>query len=72
MKKEDSKQDLLVSGSLFLPFLPKKAFQKLKIWSFKNELRLSKAQFPMRLELISTPKAKVTLALESPLFLGVN
>lgn len=35
MKKEDSKQDLLVSGSLFLP---KKAFQKLKIWSFKNEL----------------------------------
>ena len=69
MKKEDSKQDLLVSGSLFLP---KKAFQKLKIWSFKNELRLSKAQFPMRLELISTPKAKVTLALESPLFLGVN
>ena len=70
MKKEDSKQDLLVSGSLFLP---KKAFQKLKIWSFlKKNYRLSKAQFPMRLELISTQKAKVTLALESPLFLGVN
>ena len=53
--------------------------RKLKIWSFlKTNYRLSKAQFPMRLELISTPKGNFSFRKpsfprcelkEAPLFL---